>query len=130
MLFAEGGGPSVERGDCLLREGAVYQRGRPFVEGGGHLLRGEAICQGREGAGCQRRRPFIERGDHSPFVDRRMLFVHGRRPFVEGGGSLSLMEEAVCRGRASMWWKGRTMKFHIGKFKIQHDHMISEFQWT
>jgi len=26
--------------------------------------------------------------------------------------------------------EGRTMNFHIGKFKIEHDHMMSEFQWT
>jgi hypothetical protein len=29
-----------------------------------------------------------------------------------------------------MWWEGRTMNFHVGKFKIQHCHMILEFQWT
>ena len=91
------GGPSVERGDRLSREGAVYRRGKSFVEGGGHLLRGEAICRWREGASCRGRRRFIERGDHSPFVDRRMPFVDRRRPFVEGGGGLSSMEEAVRR---------------------------------
>jgi len=43
-----------------------------------------------------------------------------------GGGRLFVER----RGCSSMWWEGRTMDFHVGKFKIQHDHMMSEFEWT
>jgi len=69
-----------------------------------------------------------------PFV-RRRPFVE-ERPFVERGGHSPRGEETVHRGREfverclSMWWEGRTMNFHIGKFKIQHDRTMSEFERT
>jgi len=60
------------------------------------------------------------------------------------GGGRSSREEAVRRGGketvhrgrefvercSSMWWEGRTMNFRIGKFKIQHDRTMSEFERT
>ena len=49
-------------------------------EGGGWLWREEAVHQ--------KGRLFVKRGDHSPFVDRRMPFVHGRGPVVDRGGHL------------------------------------------
>jgi len=52
----------------------------------------------------------------------RRLFVKGkRRLFIEGGGhSLTYKLEL-----SSMWWEGRTMNFHVWKFKIQHDVGVS-----
>jgi len=29
-----------------------------------------------------------------------------------------------------LWWEGRTTKLHVGKFEIQHGHVVSEFQQT
>ena len=89
---------------CLLREGAIYWGRRPFVEGGGHLLRSKAVCWGREGASRWGRQPFVERGDHSPFVDRRMPFIDGRGLFVEEGRRLFI------KGGRSPSVKGGTLQ--------------------
>jgi hypothetical protein len=35
-------------------------------------------------------------------------------------------EEGLQR-ESAMWWEGRTMNFHVGKFKIQDCHMVLEF---
>ena len=53
------------------------------------------------------RRPFIE-GGRRPFIEGRRLFIEGRRPFIDVVG------RKIC----------------VGKFKIQHDPMMSEFEQT
>jgi len=63
------------------------------------------------------------------------LFVKvARSPFVKRERRSSSKEEAVCPEREEAIHqcgaKERTMNFHVGKFKIQHDHMMSEFQLT
>ena len=46
---------------------------------------------------------------------------------IEGGGRSSTYEWDVdVVGRK----EGTTMDFHAGKFKSQHNHTMSEFQWT
>jgi len=132
-------------GGCLLRK-AVHQERGPFIKGGGRLF--------VKGGG----RPFIKGGGRL-FVEGRRRLFGGWRPFVEGrrrhtgedcssggghssGGGCLLREEGgghssrqggifvERRGCLSLWWEERTMNFCIGKFKIQHGCMMSEFEQT
>jgi hypothetical protein len=120
--FVEGGGrsPFVQGGRCRLSVGEV-----PFVKRGGAVCReGGAVCRdGKPFAICRGRRPFVERGgrlsrEEEVCWSRGLLVEGGRRPFVDL--------------RVGRWGgkEGRTMNFRVGKFKIQHDHMMSEFQRT
>jgi len=126
-----------------LREEAVRRERRPFVERGGCLSREGEGRSSRKGGGHSSREggwPSIEGGCHSLGGGRS-----SGRGRSSGGGHLA-REEAVCRegeetvrrGRefvercscSSMWWEGRTMNFRVGKFKIQHNRMMSEFERT
>jgi len=75
-------------------------------------------------------------------VEGRGLFVKGTL-FVEGRlfvtsrllrGGHSSREGVICQDSRPfnkvVGREGRTMNFCIGKFKVQHDHMMSEFEWT
>jgi len=108
---------SVEGGRPLVKGG------RPLVKGGRPLVKGG--------------RPLVE-GGRRPLVKGRRLFVKGT-PFVKGrlfvkshllrGGCSS--REGVIHRHSRLFIKvvgreGRTMNFHVGKFKVQHDHMVLE----
>jgi len=85
-------------------------------------LRQEAIHRGREDGHPLRGGCHSSGGGHSA----REEAVHR-----EGEETVRRGREFVERcGCSSMWWEGRTMNFHIGKFKIQHNHMMSEFERT
>ena len=95
-------------------QGRYGREKRQAREGGDHLLREEGGRSPREG-GCRSSR---EGGDHSSREGGGCLSKEGGGRSLRGGG------------RSSMWWKERTMNFHVGKFKIQHDPMMSEFERT
>ena len=134
-LFVKRGGcsPLVEggRGGCSSREKTIDHLSR---EGGGRSLRDKAIHHfSREGEGL-----FVERGGHLSREEaacwEKGLLVEGvRRPFVKVG-----MRQTGWGRRPFVYLRvgrcgekeGRTLNFCIGKFKIQHHHMMLEFQWT
>ena len=91
----------------MLREGGYREK---FVEGGGW-------------------RPSVHRGReeivHRELGDR-LCVEGGRKPSVERDETVRQGRETIHRGMhhweeaargSSMWWEGRTMSFHVGKFK-------------
>jgi len=113
-----------------LREEAVY-RGR---EKAVHRGREEAVHQGREDGHPLRGGCHSSGGGRSSGRGRSSGGGHSAREEAirrEGEETVRRGREFVERcGCLSMWWEGRTMNFRIGKFKIQHNCMMSEFERT
>jgi len=116
------------------------------IDGGGGLSRkavkGKSCALRKEVRGCSLKKgwsrvskeggdwPCVEGGDQ-PCVERRKPSVEreetvcregGDSPsregdqFVEGGASGRKQQEGTLTS-SLMWWEGRTMNFHVGKFK-------------
>ena len=139
-------GPVIEGGGHSLGEEKFPKERGPFIERGnasqekGHLLRQATVRRGR--------RPFVEEGDCQLLRKDRRPFVKGRNHSLKEesreGEAHSPKEGGHCSWRRPLSREeivhqlmnvvgrkeGRTMNFCVGKFKSQHDHMMSEFQRT
>jgi len=113
-----------------LREEAIY-RGR---EKAIHQGREEAVHRGREDGHPLRGGCHSSGGGRSSGRGRSLGGGHSAREEAirrEGEETIRQGREFVERcGCSSMWWEGRTMNFRVGKFKIQHNRMMLEFERT
>ena len=100
---SSGGGCHLSRKDTVCRAGCC-------------LSREDTVCWGREDTVHQGRDTVCQWGIEDT------VSWWGRVPFVE-----DKLKNVV--GRKDL---GRTITFNIGKFKVQHNHMMLEFQrtWT
>ena len=144
--FIKGGSLSLREGSRSVREGAILQERGSRSSGEGAVLREGAVlwerelffkgggCSSKEGAVLQRREdegwgtPFFK-GGRTPFINegrRTLFFKPGTMLFVKGGSTpfakegTQFVDEGGCCLLKTRWWEGRTMNFHVGKFKVQH----------
>ena len=102
-----------DRGRTLLTEGGrdTIHQGREqesvILQRRSHSSTERAICQGKEDTVCQ-----------------------GRDTVRQGWREDAVSRWGRMRTSWTRWWEGRIMNFCVGKFKVQHNHMMSEFQWT
>jgi len=90
---------------------------KPCVEGGRRLT----MCWGRRPTMCWEEETIRQEGGDSPSRDGDQFIEGGQ---VGGSSKRGLWLQARCGGKEEQWIS------MLGNSRIQHDHMMSEFQWT